>query len=379
MAEPGYAAGIEVCVNLRGPEAVLRVRGDIDHVSAPELSALLHAVIDRGHQNVILELGDLDFMDAAGLGVLAGAAGRLMVTAGSLTIGSASSMLERMLEITGLSGLLAPDRPIPESLLGTDGTATRQSVHRGPTALGLTGDGLASHVRRVSSIPADNDVVDNALKLVVALARATVGGADGVSVSLRRRGRLSTVAASDETILAMDADQYATGEGPCVDASVKGRWFHVESLRNDPRWPTFAPMAQALGIHAILSSPLLAGENPVGALNIYSRTESAFHPADQRLAAVFATEASTILAEAGVDVTEDELSHRLQSALVTRQMISQAQGMIMAREGVSAEDAYGVLLAHSKSTNQPLGLWAAQVVAGSVPGGRPATGDGRHG
>ena len=56
--------------------------------------------------------------------------------------------------------------------------------------------------------------------LRLAVERATVGGADGVSVSLRRHG-LAPVAASDQTISDMDANQYATGEGgPCVDASV---------------------------------------------------------------------------------------------------------------------------------------------------------------
>lgn len=91
-------------------------------------------------------------------------------------------------------------------------------------------------------------------------------GADGVSVSLRRHGHLATVASSDQTILEMDADQYATGEGPCVDASVEGRWFHVESLDNETRWPAFIPRAQKLGINAILSIPLLAGDRPIGAL-----------------------------------------------------------------------------------------------------------------
>ena len=49
MAEPGDAAGIEVCVDLFGPAAVIRVRGDVDLASAPELGALLDAVIDRGY------------------------------------------------------------------------------------------------------------------------------------------------------------------------------------------------------------------------------------------------------------------------------------------------------------------------------------------
>jgi hypothetical protein len=57
-------------------------------------------------------------------------------------------------------------------------------------------------------------VIDGALGLVVELTLSCIGGADGVSVSLLRHGVLSTVAASDQTIMAMDADQYATGEGP---------------------------------------------------------------------------------------------------------------------------------------------------------------------
>jgi hypothetical protein len=110
----------------------------------------------------------------------------------------------------------------------------------------------------VASLASDSGVVDGALRLVVALARAAVGGADGVSVSLRRHGHLTTVAASDRTIEEMDASQYATGQGPCVDASLEGQRFYSEALDVEQRWPSFTPRARALGINAILSSPLLA-------------------------------------------------------------------------------------------------------------------------
>ena len=212
-------------------------------------------------------------------------------------------------------------------------------------------------------MPADDDVVDGALRLVVDLARATVGGADGVSVSLRRHGRLSTVAATDQTILDMDTDQYDTGEGPCVDASVEGRWFHAEALGDETRWPTFVPRARALGINAILSSPLLAGARPVGALNIYSRAAAAFTPQDRELAATFASGASAILTEAGAGVGSDELAGRLTEALEHRAVISQAQGVLMARHGLSAEAAYTVLLRSSIQTGTPLQEGARMVVA----------------
>jgi GAF domain-containing protein len=220
----------------------------------------------------------------------------------------------------------------------------------------------AFDLRAVASVPANRDVVDSALQLVVALARATVGGADGASVTLRRRGRLATVAASDQTVLEMDADQYATGEGPCVDASIAGRWFHAESLDQETRWPAFTPKARALGISAILSSPLLAGDRPVGALNIYSRTATAFAAKEQELAAVFATEASNILNHAGLEVTDDQLTDRLQGALRTREIIAEAQGVIMERQDIGEKEAFDVMRRSSRSSDRPLRQEAIDVV-----------------
>ena len=124
---------------------------------------------------------------------------------------------------------------------------------------------LARSLLRVAAIPANEDVLDAALRLVVALARVTVTGADGVSVCLSRHGTLSTVAASDATVTGMDRDQYATGEGPCVAAATEGHWFHVESLDDELRWPAFIPRARDRGINSILSTPLLAQTHPVGA------------------------------------------------------------------------------------------------------------------
>ncbi len=214
----------------------------------------------------------------------------------------------------------------------------------------------------MTALPADIDVIDGALRLVVALARATVSGADGVSLSLRRHGRLATVAASDQTISDMDADQYATGEGPCVDASVEGRWFHVESLDQETRWPSFTPRARELGISSILSSPLLAADRPVGALNMYSRTAVAFGSKEQELASIFATEASLILRHAGVDVSDEQCSERLDEALRSRQVIAQAQGVVMERNGISEEAAYTLLRDFSRRSNRPLRDRAADVV-----------------
>ena len=222
---------------------------------------------------------------------------------------------------------------------------------------------FSSDLTRVAAIPANLGVVDSALRLVVALARETVGGADGVSVTLSRHGQMTTVASSDETIAQMDRDQYATGQGPCLAAAAEGRGFHIESLAEETRWPEFIPRAIQGGIHSILSTPLLAATRPVGALNIYSNAERGFGAEEQELAALFATEASGILTDAAVDISAEEVGRRLYGVLRSREVIAQAQGVVMGREGISAEDAFARLRRASRQADIPMRQYAHDVVA----------------
>ncbi len=368
--------GFAVSLDFVGDRAILRLRGEVDPHSAPELGAILDALITRGHKSIVLDLAQLDFMDATGLGAITEGAGRLRLLGGKLTIRSPSAMVRRILIFTGLYDLVPPEPVGPTAgHLGPE-------QPRGPFGLPATvaADGPGIRPRRVTTAPSDDDVVDSTLRLVVALAQATVGGADGASVSLRRHGHLATVAATDQTILDMDSGQYAAGEGPCVDASVEGRWFHAESLDAETRWPTFTPRAKALGINAILSAPLLAQDRPVGALNIYSRSNSAFTPRDQQLASVFATEASIILTDTWVSGSDGQHSMRYQEALRTRQIIALAQGVMMERLGLSPDDAYTVLRSYSQRTNRPLHRRAEEIVASARrqredPGIGPMEGD----
>jgi len=376
MATARTRGAFGVVVTFTQGRALLAVVGELDLATAPELAAVLSAVIDRGHDSVVLNLAGLDFMGAAGLRIIQAAAGRLDALGGTLSIQAPSNLVRRLLDLTGMAKGLSV-----EAVDDDHGQLGPEQTDATPLARTLEPANLTSQFRRVTSIPADNDVVDGALRLVVALARATVGGADGVSVSLNRHGRLATVAASDQTILDMDADQYATGEGPCVDASVTGRWFHAKSLEQETRWPAFTPRARNLGIRAILSTPLLSEDRPVGALNIYSRTSSVFAAEEQELAAMFATEASVILRDAGVDVTEGELSLRLAEALRTRQVIAQAQGVLMERDSIDEREAYTRLRSASQHSNQPLRERAAYVVGSAArpPPAPPTDGGRRHG
>ena len=222
---------------------------------------------------------------------------------------------------------------------------------------------LSRGLLRVAAIPASQDVLDAALRLVVALARVTVSGADGVSVCLSRHDTLVTVAASDDRVSGMDRDQYATGEGPCVAAATEGHWFHVESLDEEQRWPAFIPRARERGINSILSTPLLTQTRPVGALNIYSLHPGAFAKPELEMSSMLAARASDLLVSAAMDVSMEDLSRQLQEALLGRDVVAQARGALMQRHGISAEAAYTMLRRSSRQENTPLRRVAEDIMA----------------
>jgi GAF domain-containing protein len=212
-------------------------------------------------------------------------------------------------------------------------------------------------------MPTGDQGVDAALRMIVALAEASIAGADGVSVSLHRNGHLTSVATTDPSIGDLDAEQYSAGEGPCVAASVAGHRFYVEALAEELRWPAFVQEAQARGFNSVLSCPLLSLNEPVGALNIYSRTPRAFSAEDEQLASVFTAQASIVVSEARIGVSNDQLSLRLTKALHARKVIAQAQGIIMERLSLNPDAAYNELLDFSRQSHIPLRQRAEEVVA----------------
>jgi anti-anti-sigma factor len=362
-------AVFDVTVRFVAGTAVVAVQGEINFVTAADLNAIIVALAETGRQRVVLDLGSCTFMGIDGSGIVASCAAALAPRGGRLLVRSALSLVEQPIDIVGLSNVDIEPAGAPPA------GAAAVIPHAGGTDPPPRGPVAADeHFRQFTAIPAARDVVDSALRLVVSLARATIGGADGVSVTLNRQGRLTTVAASDKVVAAMDADQYETGEGPCVHAAVTGNRAHSESLRDESRWPAFTPRAVRSGINAIMSTPLLAAGLPAGALNIYSRTPNTFAEAEQELASSFAAHATTILTDAGVGIADGEVTERLSAVLRSREVIAQAQGILMSRDHVSPSEAYTVMRRSAVGGWQPLARVAAEVVASTqrpFPGQEP--------
>ena len=359
------SGALEIGVRFGVDQTVLAARGDVDVLAAPTLGAVLDVLVDQGHEHVVLDCATVTFMDAAGLGVIAHSSARLATSNRMLTLRALPSQVRRILDMTGLTDLIRLEASDPNvAVLGTEELPADRPLAVAGKRIDLTAD-----LTRVGSKP-NNATIDAALLLVTLLAGATVEGADGVSVTLERNGRLATVASTNDTVRLMDGHQYETGEGPCLAAAAQGHWFHSESLADEDRWPAFVPRAIEEGIASILSTPLMTAERAVGALNIYSNTERAFGPRQQELAALFATQASGILIDGGTDAIDEKLGERILEGLHARQMIARAEGVLMARDHVSAERATATLHRAARTAEAAVLAHATEIVASthSQPG-----------
>lgn len=341
---------LTISVEMEGDRIVFGVQGEVDVLTAPELGSALGSVAGQREPSLVVDLGRCQFMDSSGLQMIAGWAHRVRGRGATLTVRSPSPTVRRLATIMGLIELIEPEQV---GLLEVDaGADPRLSAEAVPDEI----------VRYLQSSVSSGRVVDLTMRLVVALARDVVDGADGASVSLRRDGVLTTVAATDQTVVDMDAGQYASGQGPCVDAANEGRGFHATSLATEVRWPAFVPSARALGIGAILSSPLFAGDRPCGALNIYARHAGAFALKDQALAWKIAAQVSDDLVEAAVGEASQQLWPRLVEALNARELVARAEGVLMEREGVDQDAAHAMLRRSSAHSGIPLHQGALGIV-----------------
>jgi anti-sigma B factor antagonist len=90
---------------------VVRVTGELDATTAPDLRAALTDLIEgQGNLSVVLDASDLWFVDSAGLGVLIGAARRLHAVGGDFTISAPKPAITKVLEVTGADALFTITR-----------------------------------------------------------------------------------------------------------------------------------------------------------------------------------------------------------------------------------------------------------------------------
>jgi hypothetical protein len=216
--------------------------------------------------------------------------------------------------------------------------------------------------------------VAGTLQRIVDFAQATVGGCDAASISLLTGESIATPVYSDPVALQIDAFQYQFDEGPCLDAIRDDPYHYSPDLTSDHRWPRFGPEAVALGMRSLLSCRL-SSDVTLGSLNLYARAPEAYDAVDRTKAIIYASHAGIALGAAGVLAestvsldSEMKRSENLEIALTTREVIGQAEGILIERERLTPEQAFDVLRKASQNLNLRLRDLAQYVVdTGEVP------------
>ncbi|GIJ74566.1 ANTAR domain-containing protein [Virgisporangium ochraceum] len=224
------------------------------------------------------------------------------------------------------------------------GTGGASSGHTGAAP----GDGLAARLSDLARQLQGEQNVQDTLDAIVAGAVDTVPGAElaGLMVVERRRN-IDTRAVTDDLARHVDQVQYDTGQGPCLDAIHRQRTVRIIDLAAETRWPEFALRAVELGIRSMLSFQLYVRHGNLGALNLYAREADAFDDESEHTGLLFA-------AHAAVAMSDARQVDQLNRAVVVRDLIGQAKGILMERHRLTADQAFVLLVRASQATNTKL-------------------------
>ena len=187
------------------------------------------------------------------------------------------------------------------------------------------------------------------LRAVVDLAVETIDGCDFASIFVLDGNTLTIPVGTDSVAAGADLAQHRAGEGPGLDVIAQGGTAYAGDLADDPRWVAFGPEAAKAGVRSALALRLSDDASRGAALILYARYPQAFGALDRAKGVILAAMAGLALSAA--EAHEAETRDTIQAALATREMIGRAEGILMEREHITADQAYDILRRASQHLN----------------------------
>ncbi|WP_370329780.1 GAF and ANTAR domain-containing protein [Mycolicibacterium hippocampi] len=185
---------------------------------------------------------------------------------------------------------------------------------------------------------------ESTLQSIVDGAVAIVPGARWAGISLIEGRKVTPRVPSDPLVAVLDGLQSSLDEGPCLDALRDHHTVHIDDMSMEPRWPRFTAAAVEHGVRSSLSFQLFVTSKNLGSLNLYGEEPGVFDEESALVGELLAQHASVALVGAA-GMTQ------LRDALVTRDIISQAKGLLMHRENLTGEAAFQLLVKTSQNAN----------------------------
>jgi len=85
------------------------ISGPLDVTTVPDVRGVLHAAVDHGTGDVIIDLAEVDLVDATGLGVLVGTHRRAQRAGRRIVLRGVQPRIMRVLTVTRLNRVIALD------------------------------------------------------------------------------------------------------------------------------------------------------------------------------------------------------------------------------------------------------------------------------
>jgi GAF domain-containing protein len=226
---------------------------------------------------------------------------------------------------------------------------------------------LAEAFAEISRVLLAEPDVQRTLDKMCTLLVDTVEGCDHSVVTVVTNHHLESPAASDTVGPAVDAIQLEVDEGPCVEAIKQHHTVVTDDLTTETRWPRFSRRAvEATGVRSMLSFRMFLDTDTLGSLNLYSKHPRAFTEQSVAVGTIFAAHASVALQAAQ---TKEDLA-RLREVVEARELIGQAKGILMGRQGITSQGAMEILCRGAERLKIELRELARRVVEGEGGNGQ---------
>jgi GAF domain-containing protein len=227
-------------------------------------------------------------------------------------------------------------------------------------------DELSTVIARIQGLLLTEEKVNTAVRLLAQAAKESVPGTIGAGISLLdARGRRTSSGYTDRIVSQADATQYECGEGPCLTAWATEEPVLVTDLTEESRWPEWRKAVAGLPVRSVVSAPLIAGKESIGALKLYAATPNTYDESSVILLQLFAAPAATLLSHIQATEAPHRMTQGLQASLYSRDVVNRACGVLMERLGISHEAALHRLIKQARDENTALQQISERVLAGT--------------
>jgi hypothetical protein len=213
----------------------------------------------------------------------------------------------------------------------------------------------------------DDDDVPATVQRFVRRAVATMPGCDYVAITVRPP---DASPGSDAVEMVAGAGS-ANARSPHLDAAMPNpiaeTMHHHESRRVDDskeggRWPAYRDHLLDRGYRCCLSLPMPSMQEPPAAFTLFSAQPAQFGEDSNDLALLFTMHAGVTFDNAALYHDSRTLIDHLHTALRTRTVISQAQGLLMRHNHCDTEQAFAVMKRASQHHNIKLRVLATALI-----------------